>query len=269
VWSAEDLATVVALLGEQLEAEGLGDVLIFGPETMSSHNWSPDLANELYIKKLKANPDAWKHFDVWATHGYTDGFTTDKSKDSTAIYWNLIKDTGKPFWITEGGTGGHDWPAALHEMGAMVHNALVGGNASAFVPWQISEQRESEHGLMVMDQFTGKTRAAQHYFKYVRPGAVRVDATPSDEPVATSAYLHEADGTLTIVLTNPAKAEQRITLDLKGDAIAGLRQMKALRTSADEQFKELSEAAVNGGKLELTLPAESMVTLHGSTTERP
>jgi glucuronoarabinoxylan endo-1,4-beta-xylanase len=268
VWSAEDLATVIALLGEQLEAEGLGEIKIFGPETMTSHNWSPDLANELYIKTLKGNAAAWKQFDVWATHGYTDGFTTDKSKDSTAIYWGMIKDTGKPFWITEGGTGGHDWPAALHEMGAMLHNALVGGNASAFVPWQISEEKKSEHGLMVMDEFTGKTRAAQHYFKFIRPGAVRVDATPGDGPVPASAYVHEGDKTLTIVLTNPTKGEQAVTIELSGGGMAGVREMKVFRTSAREQFKELDEAAVKDGKIELTLPAESMVTLHGSTGVR-
>jgi hypothetical protein len=31
---------------------------------------------------------------------------------------------------------------------------------------------------MVMDQMTPKTHVARHYFKFIQPGAVRVDATP-------------------------------------------------------------------------------------------
>jgi O-glycosyl hydrolase len=261
VWSAADLAEVVGLLGQMLEDEGMGDILIFGPETMTSHNWSADLANALYIKTLKADPKVWKYFDRFATHGYTDGFTTDKSKESAAIYWNMIKGTGKAFWITEGGTGVHSWPGAMNDIGAMIHNSLVGGNVSAFVPWQISEERESEHGLMVNDRFTGKTRAAQHYFKFIRPGAVRVDAEPSDAPTPVSAYLHEADNTLTIVAANPTGQAQDVSFTLEG--ATALKQMDVYRTTAQDQFKQLDAVGVSDGKVALTLPPQCMVTLVG------
>lgn len=261
VWSARDFAEVTGMLGEMLEAEGLGDILIFGPETMTSHNWGPGVANDAYIQALKNDTRAWKYFDVWATHGYTDGFTTDRSAESAGQFWNMIKDTRKPFWITEGGTGGHDWPQAMNGIGAMIHNALVGGNASAFVPWQATENRASEHGLMVGTTLTGKSRAAQHYFRYIRPGAVRVSATPANGPVAASAFVHDAHNTLTIVLANPAAQEQRVALNIGSGS--KLSTVQVYRTSATEQFQQVGPAQVTAGQISLTLPAESMATIYG------
>jgi O-glycosyl hydrolase len=237
-------------------------VLIFGPETMTSSNWGKGIANDAYVRAIEEHPQASKHLARWATHGYTDGFTTDTSKDSAREFWNRIEATAKPFWITEGGTGPHDWPAALHGIGAMIHNALVDGHVSAFVAWQATEKQADEHGLMVVAKLTGKSRAAQHYFKYVRPGAVRVATSPATGTVPASAFVHDADNTLTIVLANPTASPQPVELVLAG--APKLRELQVHRTSASEQFKQLDPAAVQRSEIQLTLPPESMVTLHGT-----
>jgi hypothetical protein len=70
----------------------------------------------------------------------------------------IIGPDGAP-WITE---GGHDWPAPIHKgVGNALHNALVAGNCSAFVPWQITERSKSTHALMTMTSFKGKTRLVE------------------------------------------------------------------------------------------------------------
>ena len=52
---------------------------------------------------------------------------------------------------------------------------------------------------MLNDGLTAKSHVARHYFRYIRPGAVRIGLTARTDPaVAASAYLHEADGTLTV-----------------------------------------------------------------------
>src|SRR5262245_8990675 len=188
LWEADDYAQIVGMLGDQLQQEGLGDVLIFGPETMTGSNWGRGIANDAYVRAIQRNPKARQYLSRWATHGYTDGFTTDTSRDSARQFWGLIAGTHKPFWITEGGTGSHDWPAAINGIGAMIHHALVDGNASAFLPWQATERRPNEHGVLVFDRLTGKSRAAQHYFKFIRPGAVRVETSPATGTVPNSAY---------------------------------------------------------------------------------
>jgi glucuronoarabinoxylan endo-1,4-beta-xylanase len=261
VWDAADFAQIVGMLGQQLEQEGMGDVLVFGPETMTGANRGKGIANQAYVDAIRQDPKAARFLARWATHGYTDGFTTDAGKDSASAFWNLIEATNKPFWITEAGSGAHEWPAALHGIGAMIHNALVGGNASAFLPWQATETTANEHGLMVGDRLTGKSRAAQHYFRFVRPGAVRVETTPSTGAVPASAFVRDEDDTLTIVLANPSRHPREVQLHLIGEP--RLREMQVYRTSAAEQFQQLEPAAVQDSEIHLALPAESMVTLHG------
>ena len=57
--------------------------------------------------------------------------------------------------------------------------------------------------------------AAKHFFRYIRPGAVRVQAAVSgSDTLLASAYAHVGDKSLTIVLVNPSKAEITATLQL-------------------------------------------------------
>jgi O-glycosyl hydrolase len=249
------------MLGQQLEQEGMGDVLVVGPETMTGANGGKGIANQAYVEAVGQDPLATRYLARWATHGYTDGFITDPGKDSAGAFWNLIESTHKPFWITEAGSGAHEWPAAMHGIGAMIHNALVGGNASAFLPWQATENTPTGHALMVGDRLTGKSRAAQHYFRFVRPGAVRVETTPATGAVPASAFVHDEDDTLTIVLANPARHPREVQLRLMGEP--RLREMQVYRTSTGEEFQQLGPAAVLDREIRLALPAESMVTLHG------
>lgn len=264
VWTAEDYATVVRYLGEMLESEGLGHVKIFGPETMTGHNW--ETANPLYIRELMKDPETAKHFDIFATHGYTDGFQTDTSSETAIEFRKLIEPYGRRFWITEGGTGLHNWPLPLTQIGSRLHNALVHGNASAVMPWQISEKTPEQQGMMVFDRQTHKTHVATHYFRFIRPGAVRVDASPSDGQVIASAYLHEADRMLTMVLTNPTLRDQTVTVRVS-PLPDGLSQMQAYRTSESEEVKLVDPVTVEDGAMTITLAAESIVTLQGSFTK--
>lgn len=258
VWNAEDYATIVRLVGERLEAAGLPEVKIFGPETMTSHNWST--ANPLYIEKLMSDPAAAEQLDVFATHGYTDGVNADVSEESAHEFARLIEKYDRPYWITEGGTGSHDWPAALNQIGAMLHGSLVGGNASAFVPWQISEREPSTHGLMVGTQFSKKSNVARQYFRLVRPGDVRVTATCPDQRLRTAAFVSPGKNRLTLVLANPSQTA--VNADIACDELS-FRSIEAIRTSADEDFARIEPPAP--GTHSVTLPAESITTLVIST----
>ena len=213
VWDGKDFAAIVVMLREMLDAEGYGRVKIFGPETMTSHLYEGGTGS--YVKAVRDNPQALEALGVFATHGYEDGVKPEMSANSSRQFWDLIKDTGKPFWITEGGTGDHDWPAPIQKgVGNALHNALVAGNCSAFVPWQITEGNKSIHALMVMSTYTPKTYTAMHYTKFIRPGARRIDAQPGFGTVQVGAFLHEKDGDLTIVALNSTDQEQDLSSDV-------------------------------------------------------
>ncbi len=260
VWNAREYATIVAMLREMLNIAGYRQVKIFGPETMTDHLYEGGTGS--YVKAIKDSSRALAGLDVFATHGYEDGVLPEMSATSSGMFWDLIADTGKPFWITEGGTGGHIWPAPIRRgVGNALHNALVGGNCSAFVPWQITESRESIHGLMVMDRFTPKTYTAMHYSKFIRPGAVRIDAQPGFGDVQVGAFLHEGEGELTIVAINPTSQEQALNLAFKN--LSGLASLTAVRTSSNENLQSAGEAPVVENKAAFAMKPLSIVTLSG------
>ncbi len=264
-WTAEDYAEIIGLLGEALEKERL-DIKIFGPETMTGHNFAH--GNPPYIKALMRDAKAKKHFGVFATHGYTDGATLDVSQNSSAQFWELIEGYGLPYWVTEGGTGGHAWPEPLKGVASAIHNSFVHGNASAFVPWQIAEEKPSTHALMTADGLTKKSHAVRHFSKFIPPGSVRVGADPSEGDAQAGAYWHEATRRLTVVLINQADEERALKLRIKGNI--GARALDVFRTSAEEDLARVGSVALGmGGEGEVTVPAKSMVTLTSGTGALP
>jgi len=264
VWDGKDYVTIVAMLREMLNTAGYSQVKIFGPETMTGHLY--DGSTGSYIKAIKDSPEALGALDIFATHGYEDSILPEMSTTSSRMFWEQIADTGKPFWITEGDTGGHVWPAPIRRgIGNALHNALVAGNCSAFVPWQITERRASVHALMVMDRFTPKTYTVMHYSRFIRPGAVRIDAQPGFGDVQTGAFLHDGAGELTIVAINPTEQEQELNLTFKN--LKGLASLKVYRTSSSANMRQIGDAAVKEDKAAFPVEPLSIVTFSGKITK--
>jgi glucuronoarabinoxylan endo-1,4-beta-xylanase len=264
VWDGNDYANIIIMLREMLDAEGYKHVKIFGPETMTSHLYEGGTGS--YVKTIKDNPKALAALNVFATHGYEDGVKAEMSATSSRRFWDLIKDTGKPFWITEGGTGGHDWPEPIQKgIGNALHNALVAGNCSAFVPWQITESRKNTHGIMPMSQFTPKTYTAMHYSRFIRPGTVRIDAQPGFADVQVGAFLHPESGELAIVAINPTEKEQTLNLAFKNLNVPA--SLKVYRTSASENLKEAGETSINNNIANFEITPQSIVTFSGKISK--
>jgi O-glycosyl hydrolase len=267
IWTAKDLATIVGMLGEALEKAGHGDVLIYGPEDMTGHNYAG--GTKSYIDEFMKNPAAKRHLDRFATHGYTDGVMADTSKDSSAKFWAMIKPFNKAYWMTEGGTKGHTWPEPVRSgIAQAIHNSLVSGNASAFVPWQISDPTPSTHGIAVNNTATKKTYATMHFSRSIPVNALRIDTRPAFGDVQTSAFLHPESRKLAVVLINPRATETEAVLDLKN--LPGVRQFEVRRTSATEDFKVLAPLPVQGTRASIVLPPDSIVSLAAvSGTSQP
>ncbi len=260
VWDGKDYVSIIIMLREMLDAEGYRDAKIFGPETMTSHLYQGGTGS--YIKAIKDNAKALEALDVFATHGYEDGVKAEMSATSSGKFRDLIEGTGKPFWITEGGTGGHDWPEPIREgIGNALHNALVAGDCSAFFPWQITERRKNTHGIMLMSTYTPKTYTSMHYSRFIRPGARRIEARPGFGSVQVGAFLHEKDGNVTMVAINPNEQAERLSLNFRN--LKGLTLLKVYRTSASESMKEVGEAGVIDDKAAFEMTPLSIVTFSG------
>ena len=117
-------------------------------------------------------------------------------------------------WMTE--TSGHDqtWQGAM-KMASDIQDYLVYGNFSAWIYWQLSggEGNQGRFAIMVNGQPGPKYYASKQFYRYIRPGAVRVKASTPDERLSVSAFHHPVDGTLTLVVINNSEDNIRSGLD--------------------------------------------------------
>lgn len=187
------------------------------------------------------------------TSQFPGGFCTHRQGgfDEVARWQRTTAKFARENWMTE--TSGHDqtWAGAM-KMASDMHDYLVGGNFSAWIYWQITDSpRSGQYALMVNGDpaRSPKYHAAKHYYRYVRPGAVRVEATSSDKELLASAYRHNVDGTLVLVLLNTAATEAKVNLNLQGE-------YRVYRSTTNEGCIEQPAA-----KGEITLPPQSIVTL--------
>ncbi len=116
-----------------------------------------------------------------------------------------------PAWLypTTGFPGSGAWSIALR-----IQQALTAGRESAWAYWQMTDG--SAVGAETLTdssnlQNSPKYVAAKHFFKYIRPNSICVNATVSgDSTLAAAAFLHVTNGTMTVVLINatntPAQA---------------------------------------------------------------
>ena len=196
--------------------------------------------------------------------------------------WRALEPMGVQWWMSEtSGTAptffgegrdrnGNPNPGAFN-LANQIHNALVYGNASAWVYWcfgghfKSASESSAKEALVNGDKPTKKYYASKQFYKFIRPGAIRVDAGPDGKNgLQISAFLHEKNKTLTIVLLNYDTKEVAISIGLKSaPAVVGFQ---TYRTTESEDFKKLDDSAAVGGKVKLVLAAQSITTLYGEST---
>ncbi len=267
VYNPKHYCLAVAAISKAFEAENI-DAKILGPEDMT------DAAGRVmsFVNAIEANPDAKKGFGIVASHGYVDGVLSAGSADGHNALWNAVKPTGLPLWMTE--TSGEDqsWArtdkAGKPVLGALglamkIHNALVYGHVSAWVYWCLVGDNKASgsaisESLMDCGRPTDKYYASKQFYRWIRPGARRIEAGPDNQDqVSVSAYLHDPHQ-LTVVLINNAQAERPVNLRF---AHASPERLHAWRSSATEHCAAQPEVAVKDHLATLTMPAQSVVTL--------
>lgn len=281
IYKPEEFREMIKVVGQTFQKEGL-NVKLFGPEDMT--HYGPRTAR--FINIVEDDPQARPFLHILATHGYADGIQLTGSVKESQSFWELIKQYKKPYWQTETGTGAADdgWndggpdgktqtiakdgsrsllQGALSSVGGRLHYALVYGQASAWLFWQISGNAPSVHCLMVGDQPGKKYYVARHFYRWVRPGAVRIAAGPDggEQGVCVSAFEHAADKTLTIVLLNRSNDNAQVKVQLK--ATMAVQSLETYRTSETENGAKLADTPVSSDSISLTLPPRCIVTLQG------
>lgn len=154
-----------------------------------------------YTRAIEADPEARRWVKIHAGHTYAspvDGpLPTDRKVWMSE--WNPNGDTWNENW--DDGSGYDGMTVAL-----AVHDALTLGRASAYVFW-FGASRGATRALMQIDDTAGTYRVAKRFWalaaygRFVRPGAVRVDASAADPALKVSAFRNR-DGSKVVQVIN-------------------------------------------------------------------
>jgi glucuronoarabinoxylan endo-1,4-beta-xylanase len=175
--------------------------------------------------------------------------------------WNdLTIKLNRKNWMTE--TSGHDttWQGAF-TLANDIHNYLAIGNFSAWLYWQISGKtggsNEQVYTLMLNGKPTKKYYTSKHFYRYIRPGAIRIKTVSPSDSLSISAYKHPDTGILTLVMLNNSSNTLHISLE-NGPQIPG--KFKVYQSTETELFQVKGKYHIGEP---MTIPAKSIITMVG------
>lgn len=250
------------------------DVKIYGSEHMLDMEGSDINWPYFYHAHLKADADAASKIDILAVHGYSDGIAPSSGSGLVERWTNHREQFSAPMnktvWMTETSGYGEAWLTSGSTPGALslaqdIHAGLFYGDMSAWVWWQGSQAGE----IGTFNLMNGTTAAGKKYYvskqfyRYIRPGAVRIKATSADPEVFITAFRHAVKGTYTVVVINSGTTNKLIYLDG-----AGLPDSYSMyRTNEGSENCTLIGTVEKGSANGFVIPAKSVITLQAGGDE--
>lgn len=251
--SSQYLAALKAARAELDRYADLRDIQIAGPEDLLGGDayglWQYGSGGNIthknlqYLQAIDADPAAAAAISFFNVHGYdANGASSAGANPQLWAWWangwtsspaaglpaqaKGFTAYGKKSWMTETSGEAGAWLSPTSgfpsngawSLALKLHQALTTGRQSAWLYWQLAEDQPA--GAEQLSDATAlgaapKLVAVKHFFRHVRPGAQRVDAAVTGSTnLLASAYLHLANGTLTVVLINTAAAATTATLVL-------------------------------------------------------
>ncbi|WP_327537527.1 glycoside hydrolase family 30 beta sandwich domain-containing protein [Nonomuraea solani] len=208
-----------------------------------------------YLKNISDpilnDPTALANVDIIGAHLYGTSFAN--------FPYPLFKQkgAGKELWMTEvyhpnSSDSADLWPQAL-DVGEHIHRAMVDAEFQAYVWWYIRRG----YGPMREDgQISKRGANMAHFARFVRPGYVRIQATPNPAPnVHVSAYRGGNSTVVVAVNKGTSALSQQFTL-VNGTASG----VSSWLTDASRNVAPQGTTGVSNNAFTVTLPARSVTT---------
>ncbi|HEX7071787.1 MAG TPA: T9SS type A sorting domain-containing protein [Rhodothermales bacterium] len=298
--SSQYITALKAIRAELDKYPDLQDIRIMGPEDLLGGDaygmWqyggsqNPTHKNLQYLQNIAADAEAAEAVDFFCIHGYDADGVTSSGADPTLWNWWVngwnaspaagipsnvrgFASYGKKSWMTETSGEAAAWlvPATgfpsrgAFSVAMRIHQALTAGMESAWIYWTFADGDDAVSEFGLTNQAAGanspKYVAAKHFFRYIRPNAVRVEAATDVESIWSSAYVHDVDGSLTVVLLNTEPTATDVTVRVPSTP-TGITSFDTF-TSSNGSYWQSGNAAVDNGETSVTVPGYGVVTLFG------
>jgi len=284
-----DLAGIKLMGPEDLLGGDAYGMWQFGGGTTAIHK------NLQYLQNIAADPIAAAAESFFCIHGYaSDGVSAANATPTSWLWWangwtsspaagippNVQGFTayGKKSWMTEtsgenpawlspasGFPSGGAWSLALR-----IQQALVFGQQNAWAYWQLTDgtsvgaQTLTDSGRLTN---SAKYVAAKHFFRYIRPNSIRVDANLAGSTnLIASAFLHETNRSLTAILINSTSNALQATITLTNLPFS----LSTFRTytSSDTNYWRSGSSQVTNSTASVNVPGYGVITLYGVAQPR-
>lgn len=257
---------VIKNLGPRLDAEGLLVPFVV-PDDLNASAGAAKAAIVL------ADPVARRYVGALATHLY------EEPLDKLAAMRSLADRYDLPLWMSEYAVGalsslrlGGSSAARPLDWALLMHELLAGYDLSAIdYFWGYIGGRAADQGSLIQLEhdgatYRGFTRLKVFYYfgqysRFIRPGALRVGMTSSNDSVKATAYYRGA--ARTIVAINPGS--EAATTTLRAADLEGVARLALTRTSPTENWATPPAVPVSGTSVTVILPPHSVTTLTGTT----
>jgi O-glycosyl hydrolase len=294
------LAAIKAVRAELDKYPDLAGIKIMGPEDVLGGDaygmWQYGSGNTATAKNLQflqamgADTNAAAAESFFCIHGYdSDGV---QAAGATPTQWNWwvngwgaspaagipanvpgFASYGKKSWMTEtsgenpawlnpatGFPGDGAWSIALR-----IQQALIAGRESAWAYWQMTDGNPVGTETLT-DQASGtnsaKYVAVKHFFRYIRPNSICVNATVSGSTALTaSAFWQVTNGTMTVVIINASNSPVQAVINSPSKP-SGIASWQTF-TSSNGSFWQAATNPVSNGSASINIPAYGVVTLYG------
>ena len=235
ILDAQREAKLYDMVGKRFRELGIKTKLIYC-ETPWSNGWCQSWANT-----LKSNAALVQDDNVVMGIHYPNA---DKSAWS-----NMFNTVQREIWGAECSAAGNNWTQVQNE----VNKVLIGFN-NGLTHWAVFGFSGSD--AMVM----GSTPTRNFYgFKnltrYIRPGDVQIKNTCSDTDINVAAFECEDEGRITIVMSNNAATEKKVTLPSQVK-----QNYKIYLSSSNDKCIDVPQATAVNDRV-LILPPKSIITI--------
>jgi len=141
-----------------------------------------------------------------------------------------------------------------------MHNAFTNADTSGYTHWWCAQNTTGDNALIRLqydDYFvSARLWAFASYFRFARPGSVRVDAQSNAENVYVSSYVN-SNGTVAIPVINAAHFAQDLSIDLQG---VHAHKATAYLTDNAHNVSLVGRYAIHGSRLTAKIEPRAMKT---------
>jgi O-glycosyl hydrolase len=291
--SFRELIDITRRTGGRLRREGFADIkfVVPGEETEAK---SLEAASAIL-----SDPVARQYVGAIAYHVYPYGSiycnianilrTSGQGRPDAEMIAirNKLRDLGKqyglPVWMTEVSHGGVPARSFDDLLGRAIHihDELVYADAAAYFAmlnfWDIKSQEEhfgnmngwDEDGpVVIIDDgrkkvyITGMGGAIGHYARWIRRGAVRIEATSGDPLLLVTAFRDDGQERLVVVLINTARQSAMLQVQLNGFAGSKPLSFQGEQSVARTAWTPVAPfVADTPSSFNLTVPPRSVTTI--------